>query len=85
MGLMSRPGLLSLGSRHHLRSRPGLFSQGEEAMSRHPLRSRHGAGCLVLCTVQVTVWTLFMNTVHEHCSQGKNNNNNNNNNNLKKK
>ena len=27
--------------------------------------------CTVLCTVQVTVWTLFMNTVHEHCSKGK--------------
>ena len=68
MGLTSRPGLLNLGSRHHLRSRPGLFNQGEEAMLRHPLRSRHGAGCLVqctvLCTVQVTVWTLFMSTVH---------------------
>ena len=36
--------------------------------------SRHGAGCLVqctvLCNVQVTVWTLFMDTVHGHCSQG---------------
>ena len=39
-------------------------------MSRHPVRSRHGAGCLVQCTVQVTVWTLFMNTIHGHCSQG---------------
>ena len=26
--------------------------------------------CTVLCTVQVTVWTLFMDIVHEHCSQG---------------
>ena len=75
MGLTSRPGLLNLGSRHHLRSRPGLFSWAGETMSRHPLRSRHGAGCLVqctvLCTIQVTVWTLFMETVHEHCSQVK--------------
>ena len=67
MGLTSRPDMLNLGSRHHLRSRPGLFSQGKERMSRHPLRSRHGAGCLVqctvLCTVQVTVWALFMSTV----------------------
>ena len=43
-------------------------------MSRHPVRSRHEVGCLVqctvLCTVQVTVWTLFMDTVHEHFSQG---------------
>ena len=55
MGLTSRPGLLNLGSRHHLRLRSGLFSQGKEAMSRHPLRSRHGAGCLVQCTVLFTV------------------------------
>ena len=48
-------------------------SGGGEEMSRRPLGSRHGAGCLVqctvLCTVQITVWTLFMDTVHEHCSQ----------------
>ena len=24
--------------------------------------------CIVLCTVQVTVWTLFTDIVHEHCS-----------------
>ena len=53
-------------------------------MSRHPLRSRHGAGCLmqctVLCTVQPTVWvtvhghcswTLFMNTVHRNLLKKK--------------
>ena len=64
MGLTSRPGLLKLMSRHHLRSRPGLFSQGKEWMSRHPLRSRQGVGYLVQCTVQVIVWALFMSTVH---------------------
>ena len=72
MGLTSRPSMLNLGSRHHLRSRPGLFSQGEERMSRHPLRSRHGAGCLVqctiLCTILCTVQVIVLGTVHGHCS-----------------
>ena len=34
-----------------------------EVMSRPGL-----VQCTVLCTVQVTVWTLFIDTVHEHCS-----------------
>ena len=70
MNLMSRHRLGRPGGRDMgLTSRPGLLNW----RSRHPLRSRHGAGCLVqcivLCTVQVIVWTLFMDTVHEHCSQ----------------
>ena len=50
-------------------------------MSQIPLVSRPGLAsvrrdldwCRDLDTIQVTVWTLFMGTVHEHCSQGKKN------------
>ena len=42
MGLMSRPGLLNLGSRHHFEVATWLVQLGEETMSRHPLVSRPG-------------------------------------------
>ena len=61
MGMMSRPGLLNLGSRHHfevatwvdsVRSQPGLEVATWPRLSRPGHCSGHCSG------------TLFMNTVH---------------------
>ena len=73
MELTSRPSLLNL------RSQPALFSLGRKRCRDipwcrdlgWPVLGRDLHWCHDLDTVQVTVWTLFMGTVHEHCSQGK--------------
>ena len=77
MGLTSRPGLLNLGSQHHCEVATWLVQLGEEEMSRHPLmlppglasvRSRPGlVSRLGHCSGHC------LDTVHEHCSQGKKN------------
>ena len=74
MGLTSRPGLLNLGSRHHLEVATWLVQLGEETMSRHPLVSRPG-----LASVRSRPGLMSqpghcsghcLDTVHGHCSQG---------------
>ena len=85
--LRSRPGLLKLGVTIWALGRDGgrhsclrdLLVVRAAAPTTWALRAQFardlGFGCAHCAPnpvlIQCTIWTLFMDTVHEHCSQGK--------------